>query len=128
MLDALRRIYRWIWPDGFIGGDTPSENFHSGVTKSVTPLRLVTHRSINIPHLYTDSRGDRWSIYPSAPPSFMWSYVHDDFDGAPDGNDDRFGHADTLDDCIDEIEERIPADLRRAHAALPDSLQPPVPK
>ena len=90
---------------GFLGGDLTVE--HERMTKPVTPLRLVTHRSINLPAIYKDSRGDRWIIYPSAPPSFMWSYVHDDYDGAPDGNDDRFGHADSLDDCIDEIEERI---------------------
>lgn len=87
------------------------------MTKSVTPLRLVAHRSINLPYIYTDKNGERWNIYPSAPPSFMWSYTHDDFDGAPDGNDDRYGHADTLEDCIEEIEERI-ATARRARSLL----------
>lgn len=39
---------------------------------------------------------------------YKWEFVHNDFDGAPDGNDRRCGHGKELIDCqqaIDEIED-----------------------
>jgi hypothetical protein len=37
-----------------------------------------------------------------------WEYVHDDYDGAPDAGDNRYGHGQTVAECIDEIDERWP--------------------
>ena len=37
-----------------------------------------------------------------------WEYVHDDYDGAPDAEDNRCGHGHTVAECIDEIDERWP--------------------
>ncbi len=37
-----------------------------------------------------------------------WSFCHEDYDGAPDANDDRCGFADTAAECfkiIDELED-----------------------
>lgn len=57
-------------------------------------------------------RHGSWTIQPTDPlppipcwREFAWSYVHDDFDGAPDGNDNRCGHAASPEACLSEIEE-----------------------
>lgn len=34
-----------------------------------------------------------------------FTFYHDDYDGAEDGNDNRAGTGETLQDCIDQIEE-----------------------
>lgn len=34
-----------------------------------------------------------------------WHYWHDDFDGAPDGNDNRYGSCASEQACRDEIDE-----------------------
>lgn len=63
------------------------------------------------------TRYGAWRITYDPPPiplrSCDWAFVHDDYDGAPDGHDTRFGHASSLEECkamIDEIE----ADQRKA--------------
>ena len=35
---------------------------------------------------------------------YNWEFCHVDYDGAPDSHDNRYGHAQTLDDCRDEID------------------------
>lgn len=53
----------------------------------------------------------KWRIYrsdPMAPDSMAWTYVHDDYDGAPDANDYRFGYAESIEAAkadVDEIED-----------------------
>jgi hypothetical protein len=56
----------------------------------------------------------KWHIHYNPPPipwnNFDWVYVHDDFDGAPDANDNRCGHAESLEACkreIDLIEDKL---------------------
>jgi hypothetical protein len=49
-----------------------------------------------------------WRIYvasysPAA--RFDWEFVHKDYDGAPDGNDNRCGRGASFQDCIDQIDE-----------------------
>lgn len=36
-----------------------------------------------------------------------YAYVHDDFDGAPDANDNRYGACATVEDCKAEIDDRF---------------------
>ena len=58
---------------------------------------------------YKASDGGLWNIQNDGPtPKLAWSYVHDDYDGAPDAGDHRHGHAETRKECIKEIEEMIP--------------------
>ena len=52
---------------------------------------------------------DKWRIYlhDNIGPH-KWDFVHDDYDGAPDGNDNRYGHADSIEEAhrlIDALEE-----------------------
>lgn len=61
----------------------------------------------------TDIRHGKWTISPTDPlppiPTWReaaWSYVHDDYDGAPDAGDSRHGYAASPEACIAEIEER----------------------
>lgn len=35
-----------------------------------------------------------------------WDYVHDNYDGAPDANDDRHGNCASAVDCLAEIQGR----------------------
>ncbi len=49
-------------------------------------------------------KGYRIYVAPGQPDG--WSYVHDDFDGADDANDSRYGYADTVEACKAEIDER----------------------
>ena len=51
-----------------------------------------------------------WIITFDPPPipcwhEMAWQFCHDDFDGAPDGNDRRYGHASSVEDAIEQIEE-----------------------
>lgn len=39
--------------------------------------------------------------------SFDWSWVHDDYDGAPDGNDNRCGASASLEQAKADIDEQI---------------------
>ena len=39
---------------------------------------------------------------------FSYEYCHDDYDGAPDADDNRAGYAKTVEDCKAEIDERWP--------------------
>ncbi len=34
-----------------------------------------------------------------------FGFVHDDYDGAPDAKDNRFGLGKTIEDCIEQINE-----------------------
>ena len=49
---------------------------------------------------------DKWRIYIG---DYMpYEFVHDDYDGAPDANDNRCGHANSVEDAkaqIDDMEE-----------------------
>ena len=48
-----------------------------------------------------------YRIYPEgcgASP-YLWVFVHEDYDGAPDANDNRHGGGATIEECIAEIEE-----------------------
>lgn len=36
-----------------------------------------------------------------------WSWVAEDYDGAPDANDHRHGHGKSIEDCIHQINEYI---------------------
>jgi hypothetical protein len=47
-----------------------------------------------------------------------WAYAHDDLDGAPDANDNRYGYAATLAQAKAEIDERE-FDACRCSAADP---------
>ncbi len=49
-----------------------------------------------------------WRIHRSDGYTCKWCYVHDDYDGAEDGNDDRYGYCETIEDCKAEIDERWP--------------------
>lgn len=50
-----------------------------------------------------------FTIYYDPPPipvrTCDWHYVHKDYDGAPDGNDNRCGHAPSLEDAKAEIDD-----------------------
>lgn len=52
-----------------------------------------------------------WYIYYDPPPiptrNCDWHYVHRDFDGAPDANDNRCGHAASEASAMDEIDAWI---------------------
>jgi len=38
---------------------------------------------------------------------WIWEYLHEDYDGSPDEPiDDRWGQSDTLEDCINQIDEK----------------------
>lgn len=37
---------------------------------------------------------------------FNYDYVHDDYDGAEDANDNRHGQAHTIEQCKSEIDDR----------------------
>jgi len=50
----------------------------------------------------------KWRIYADDSPWGRFAYSHDDYDGAPDGFDMRSGHADTIAECMAEIDERFP--------------------
>ena len=51
----------------------------------------------------------KWTIYLDRTPlplrQFDWAFVHDDYDGAPDGNDNRCGRAASPEACIEAILE-----------------------
>jgi hypothetical protein len=55
-----------------------------------------------------DTRYGKWTIRFEPPPipvrSCDWQFVHDDFDGAPDGNDRRCGSAGSLAEAMAEID------------------------
>ena len=36
---------------------------------------------------------------------FDWDFIHDDYDGAPDGNNHLAGNGSSVDDCINQIRE-----------------------
>lgn len=52
-----------------------------------------------------------WIIYYDPPPipdrRFDWHFYHEDYDGAPDGNDDRHGDGPTLRSCFEQIDNYI---------------------
>lgn len=54
---------------------------------------------------------DKWRLYlnDTYPEDWRvtWFYIHDDYDGAPDGNDSRYGYAATEADCKQEIHDRF---------------------
>lgn len=48
---------------------------------------------------------NRWTIYHDRGFGGPWHYVHVDYDGAPDAYDNRHGSANTVEECIQAIEE-----------------------
>jgi hypothetical protein len=49
-----------------------------------------------------------YRIYPacfSPAPQFDWEFHHEDYDGAPDSNDNRCGRGASAADCIDQIND-----------------------
>lgn len=50
-----------------------------------------------------------WSIHYKPKPilerDFDWDYVHEDYDGAPDSNDNRCGNAESFEACCEKIAE-----------------------
>lgn len=50
-----------------------------------------------------------WTIRFDPPPipvrNCDWAFVHEDFDGAPDSNDNRCGYGESPEDCIERIYE-----------------------
>jgi len=57
----------------------------------------------------TWTRYGPWIIQYDPPPipvrSFDWHYEHRDFDGAPDSGDTRYGHAPSLAEAIEAIDD-----------------------
>lgn len=47
-----------------------------------------------------------YRIYLDGSSPFKYAYVHEDYDGAPDGNDNRYGYADTIEACCAEIDDK----------------------
>lgn len=45
------------------------------------------------------------------PAPYRYAFVHDDYDGAEDANDNRHGFGNSIEECCDEIDE-IEEDLR----------------
>lgn len=60
---------------------------------------------------YTDSCGELWHIEYNPKPvpirGIDWEYTHDDYDGAPDADDYRYGSAATPELCRADIEVGI---------------------
>lgn len=58
---------------------------------------------------HTPERVGDWHIYFEPPPipcrNSDWHFYHDDYDGAPDANDMRAGHAESYEGCLREIAE-----------------------
>lgn len=43
----------------------------------------------------------------SPAPQFDWEFHHEDYDGAPDGNDNRCGRGASAADCMSQIDDLI---------------------
>lgn len=94
------------------GGKSPAtmvayDATNDGVAAVYSAMITVGESKATPPTTY---RG--YHIYFDAPPiptrSCDWHFYHDDYDGAPDAGDNRYGHGPTEADCreqIDEIEE-----------------------
>jgi hypothetical protein len=52
---------------------------------------------------------EKWRIYQNPiltqSAQFDWCFVHDDYDGAEDSRDSRYGHGRTVEECKAEIDE-----------------------
>ena len=49
---------------------------------------------------------DKWRIYVSDHWNlYNFDFMHDDYDGAPDSGDRRFGHGQTIEEIKQEIDE-----------------------
>jgi hypothetical protein len=55
-------------------------------------------------HERTNIQYRGFEIHPGNNYEFPWSYVHEDYDGAPDGNDTRCGDELSIDDCKKAID------------------------
>jgi len=40
-----------------------------------------------------------------------FNFVHENYDGASDSKDHRHGHGDSIEDCIEQIEEQLTENL-----------------
>ena len=80
----------------------------SGVTQAVAAFAPAARR---YPIEYTANGVvyGPWTIYFDPPPiptrECDWHYVHKDFDGAPDANDNRCGSAASFAACLNECDE-----------------------
>lgn len=53
-------------------------------------------------------RGFEISVAGYSPaPQFDWEFAHEDYDGAPDGNDNRHGRGASLSDCMAQIDDML---------------------
>lgn len=78
-------------------------------------MQAITHLWSPADRRYPiEQRGDvahygPWHIYYDAPPiparNCDWHWVHDNFDGAEDANDNRCGSAASFAECLNEIDE-----------------------
>lgn len=52
---------------------------------------------------------EKWRIYvgDSERLDTQFCYCHDDYDGAPDARDGRFGHGTSIEDCKRQIDEEF---------------------
>jgi hypothetical protein len=50
---------------------------------------------------------DDWRIYADDVSPYPYAFVHDDYDGATDGGDTRYGHGKSVADCETQIDEWI---------------------
>lgn len=81
----------------------------------------------------TEYRFGRWMIFYDPPPipcrNSDWHFYHDNYDGAPDANDMRAGHAESVEGCLREIGEieewEDAADIVRAVISRPDTTASP---
>lgn len=67
---------------------------------------------MGVPHIYREYRIYPASYSPAA--QFDWEFAHTDYDGAPDGNDNRCGRGASLQDCIDQIDEAYDSNITGA--------------
>lgn len=72
----------------------------------------------------------KWRIFLGHPEygrQFAYEFVHDDYDGAPDANDNRAGHAESVEACREEIDEReTPTPALEATSAAGQDLESSV--
>jgi hypothetical protein len=46
-----------------------------------------------------------WTISPSTHVFTNYTFIHDDYDGAPDGGDMRCGYGDSVENCMKQIDD-----------------------
>ena len=83
--------------DPFDLPDAPQKTVHEVTTEVVYGRTYYHYRGYVI-----------WYDPPPVPTdAWNWHYHHDDFDGAEDADDNRYGHCPTKEQCIGEIDDYI---------------------